>query len=219
MPIKADAKSKVPTVPPGTHTAVCYGVVAVGTQVNPNSNFKPAKKVVLLWELPDERAEFDGKDKPRGVSKKYTLSLGDRATLRKDLESWRGRAFTEQELAGFDIDKLIGANCLLNIVHGEKNGRTFANIAGVVPLPKGMTKRALENHPLYFNLEESLEAAQRGDGVVEFPANMPEWLVEVSKASVEYQDHLQVKDHEAAPDEEAGGEPVSMADALKEVPF
>ena len=40
------------------------------------------------------------------VARVYTLCLHERAALRKDLESWRGRKFTEQELDGFDLEKL-----------------------------------------------------------------------------------------------------------------
>jgi hypothetical protein len=34
---------------------------------------------------------------------------------------------------------LLGEACLLNVVHTEKGGNTYANIQGASPLPKGMT--------------------------------------------------------------------------------
>lgn len=230
MPIKADTKSKTPPVAAGTYTAVCYGVLAVGTQAPKDSKFPPKKKVIIVWELPDERGTFDGKDQPRAVSKKYTLSLNEKASLRKDLESWRGRQFTDAELGTFEIDRLIGANCMLNIIHVEKAGNTYVNVAGVVPVPKGMPKRGHENNRLYFNLEEAIDTALVTGEPVEFPATMPEWMVEMAKESEEYKAFLgrdkTVADEEeapaAAPDDEEvmGNEPVAVGDALKgSVPF
>jgi hypothetical protein len=72
------------------------------------------------------------------VSKFYTLSLNEKANLRKDLESWRGKAFSDAEIEnGFDIEKLIGANCYLNIAQNDK-GKSV--ISAINPLPKGMEK-------------------------------------------------------------------------------
>ena len=95
MPIKAEAgQSNTPPVSVGSHQAVCYGVVAIGTQ--PSEKYTPRKKVVILWELPHERGDFgEKKNVPRVISKRYTLSLSsDKATLRKDLENWRGKPFS-----------------------------------------------------------------------------------------------------------------------------
>jgi hypothetical protein len=83
--------------------------------------------------------EYAGK--PFMVSKFYTLSLNEKASLRKDLQSWRGKPFTEEELKGFDVEKLIGANCLLNIVEYEKLDKSSGTkIAAIMPLTKGMQK-------------------------------------------------------------------------------
>ena len=90
MPINVSASSsgqKSDPVPAGTHHAVCYGVVAVGTQ--PSQQYTPRPKVVVAFEIPGERIEIKGKDLPRGISKRYTLSLNEKASLRKDLQSWR----------------------------------------------------------------------------------------------------------------------------------
>ena len=75
------------------------------------------------------------------VTKKYTASLNEKATLRGDLEAWRGKKFTKQELRGFDIEQLVGVNCQLQVVHTTlDDGRTFANVKAVVPISKGMQK-------------------------------------------------------------------------------
>jgi hypothetical protein len=75
------------------------------------------------------------------VTNRYTLSLNEKATLRKHLEAWRGKLFTPAELEGFDLENLLGANCQLQVIHNlSDQGRTFANIQAIVPLGKGMTK-------------------------------------------------------------------------------
>ena len=50
-----------------------------------------------------------------------------------DLVSWRGRPFTETEKKGFDITKLIGIPCQLNVMHNEKGKE---KISSVMPLGK-----------------------------------------------------------------------------------
>jgi hypothetical protein len=193
MPILASDKggSDFEPIPQGSHHAVCYGVVDLGTQMSNNPQFADARKVCILWELPLERGQFKDKesgqtkDLPRAISAVYTLSLGNKANLRKVLESWRARAFTPEELHGFDITKLIGANCMLSIVHkpgaGKNAGKTYANVAGVSALPKGMQKAQAENDPLVFSL------ADQGDEVT-FPKNLPEWLRTLINQSKELSD-------------------------------
>jgi hypothetical protein len=124
--------------PAGVHQAVCVDVIDMGLlEVTFGGKTKTQHKVRVLWQI-DE-------DMPDGrrflVQKRYTLSLNEKATLRKDLESWRGKPFTDADVYdGFDLEKLIGVNALLNVIHAEKGGRTFANVASVAPLAKRMTK-------------------------------------------------------------------------------
>lgn len=84
--------------------------------------------------------------KPFIVQKRYTASLHEKSKLRPELESWRGRAFTEDELKEFDLEKLLGANCLLNVAHVVKDGKTYANVTAVMPLKRGMEKLVATNY-------------------------------------------------------------------------
>lgn len=120
--------------PEGAHQAVCVDVIDRGIEETP---WGQKRKVLVRWQI-NEPMESG---KPFLVQKKYTASLHEKANLRHDLEAWRGRAFTETELAQFDMDTLIGANCLVNVIHrqGSKGG-TFANVASVTPLVRGMAK-------------------------------------------------------------------------------
>lgn len=120
--------------PAGAHPAVCCDVVDLGImKVIYAGKEKQQHKVRLVWQLD----EVDSTGKPFLAFKRYTLSLHEKAQLRKDLESWRGRSFTEEELDGFDLEKLLSVGCFLNIIHEAKDKKTYANIAAIMKLPKG----------------------------------------------------------------------------------
>ena len=122
--------------PAGTYRAVCVDVIDKGiVEVTYQNKTKRQHKVSVAW-LIDEKRD-DGKYYL--VFKRYTLSLNEKATLRKDLESWRGKPFTRDEEMGFDVETVLGANCLLNVQHATKGDRTYANVVSVMPLMRGMT--------------------------------------------------------------------------------
>jgi hypothetical protein len=141
MPIIAtagDSKTYAPA-PAGVHQAVCVDVVDMGLlEVTFNGKTKTQHKVRIAWQIDEidpERAERFL------VQKRYTLSLHEKANLRKDLESWRGKAFSDDDLSkGFDIEKLIGVNAFMNVVHVIKGDKTYANVAAIMPLKKGAAK-------------------------------------------------------------------------------
>jgi hypothetical protein len=129
-----DGKAFAPA-PAGVHQAVCVDVVDLGIlDVIWQGLTKQQHKINVAWQIAEDRD--DGK--PFLVFKRYTLSLHEKAGLRKDLESWRGKQFTRDEELGFDIERLIGVNCLLNITHNQVGDKTYANIVSIMPLVKGM---------------------------------------------------------------------------------
>jgi len=176
MPIKLTAKggSDFDPIPSGVHQAVCYAVCDIGTQKSNNPQFGPKRQLVIIWELPHERADFgeDRKNQPRAISQTFTQSLSTKANLRGFLESWRGKPFTEKELEGFDPKVLLGVNCQLNVIHVRKGDKTYANIKTVMPLLKGQPSLKNENKALYF----SLDGADLKN--IQYPENMPNWIKE-----------------------------------------
>lgn len=141
--IKDEGKSFKPA-PEGLFQAVCCDVVDLGDMAN---QFKPGTtqaKVRLVWQIEETDPEFD--NKPFVASRMYTASLNEKATLRKHLESWRGRKFSADELKGFDVEVLLGVNCQINIVHFEKDGKTYANVETIVPAPKGVPKISVRDY-------------------------------------------------------------------------
>lgn len=134
--------------PEGSHVARCIKLIDLGTQKGEYQG-KPIirEQVVIQWELPTETIDTDDGPKPMIVSKFYTNSLSEKANLRADLESWRGRQFTPEELDGFDLEKILGAPALVNVIHNDKGK---ARIKGVMSLPKGMTCPPAHNKPAAF---------------------------------------------------------------------
>jgi hypothetical protein len=126
-------------IDPGTYLSRCTTLVDLGTQKTEFSGeTKSAHKVLLGFEILDtEQRRDDGA--PFVLSKRFTLSLHEKSAMRKTLEGWRGRAFTPQELKGFDLKSILNKGCLISVSTVEKDGKTYANITNVVPVPKGMT--------------------------------------------------------------------------------
>lgn len=120
--------------PSGTHSAVCVDVVDLGMlKTSFAGKDKQQHKIYVVWQIAEDMP--DGK--PFTVRKRYTLSLFDMAALRKDLESWRGKAFQEDELEGWDVEKVIGIPCMLNVLQEKKGDKTYSNVKAVMKLPKG----------------------------------------------------------------------------------
>lgn len=127
----------------GVYAARCYSMVDLGTQTNEyNGETKTARQVLITWELPTELEVFHEEKglEPYVVSKTYTLSMHEKASLRKDLESWRGKAFTDEEAKSFDITKLLGKPCQISIIHKRSadGSKTYANISGITNVMKGV---------------------------------------------------------------------------------
>lgn len=159
-------------VPAGTHVGICVMVVDMGVQ--PGGKFKPTRKVYLRWELPNERTKWKDRDGvehegPMIIGKQYTLSLSEKANLRADLESWRGRMFTEAELKGFDVINVLGKPCMIGVTHNTVGQKTYANVSAVMGLPKGTTVPAPHNKPVSYTPDEHNEAVYE---------MLPDWIKE-----------------------------------------
>lgn len=150
MGLIASGSNKVFTpAPEGTHVAVCVQVIDLGLQ---HSDFydKTVPKVLVGWELPDE---LDSEGKPFMVFHRYTSSTSKKAKLRLHLEAWRGKPFSDAEVKAFDIKAILGKACLVNIVHNETDGNTYANVSAVMALPKGTKGPAPKSKPFSFDID------------------------------------------------------------------
>lgn len=146
-------------IPAGNYIARCYQMIEIGT-VTENIMGKQViqKKVRIGWELPTELRVFDPAkgEQPLVISKEYTLSMNEKSNLRKDLKSWRGKDFTEDEASKFDITKLISKACMLNIIHkpGKSDpSKVYEQISGIASIPKGVTVPAQINPTFELNYD------------------------------------------------------------------
>ena len=147
--------------PTGPHPAVCCDVIDLGMWESEwQGKKKQVRKVRLAFQIPELRD--DGKRYV--VSRMFTLSLGDKAALRKFLQDWRGVPFTEEQLKGFNLTTLIGAPALIQVSHNNKNGdKTYANIDTVMKLPKGLPKLSVEEYVRVKDRNPEPAAANAGD--------------------------------------------------------
>jgi len=150
--------------PAGNDAGRCYMVLDLGTQYNRMfDNYR--RQVFIGFELPNTERKWKDENgqehsMPFTVGSFYTNSLSEKANLRHDLESWRGRPFTEQELQGFDLQKILGIPALVNVMHKEKQGGgTKAVIGSISPLPKSMQCPDKIHDPVFFSLEEPFDEA------------------------------------------------------------
>jgi hypothetical protein len=157
--IISDTTKEFKIAPAGNHLARLYSCIDLGHQsVIWNGDTKIMHKVVLTWELhgEDENGEklLTDDGKPLIVSKRYTVSLGDQSTLRKDLESWSGKKMTTEDRKNFDMKNLLGKFCMLSVVHSE-DGK-YANVSGISAVPTALRNSLPEaiNPVTHFWLQE-----------------------------------------------------------------
>lgn len=131
--------------PEGTFLARCVDVIDLGEKVE-QFEMNPKKLVpkIALVFVTGEFREFNGKPELHTLTKEFTASFGDRANLRKFAESWRGKSYKDSELTnGVDFGKMAGAYAQISVEHKvSRQGRTFANIASISPVMKGVEKPA-----------------------------------------------------------------------------
>ena len=145
------AKCKKTLIEPGTYAARCYSVVHTGTrEYDYQGQKKTSDNIRISFEMPTELEIFNPKKgaQPFTISKSFNLSLAPSSHLRPFLVSWRGIPFTEEELLSFNVAKLVGVECLINIIKGKEKRA----IAGVSKLPKGMFCPAAINPPLIYSV-------------------------------------------------------------------
>jgi len=181
------SSSKRELLEPDYYIARCYAVIITGTSFNQTFG-NTQTKVTFLWELPGVLISFekDGETvtAPKTISKSFTLSMNERATLRKNLESWIDRRFTDDELnAGIDISKFCGTPCRLSIGQGQKqDGSTYNSVDKVVRLKEGKCP-PLFNEKILFDITDETQDLS----VLE---KLPAWIADTIRKSDEYQQRI-----------------------------
>lgn len=186
-------------VPSGVFIGRCFSLIDLGTQhTSGQYGDKFQHKIRIGWELfgeDDQGApltiDVDGKEMPLTISKSYTVSLHEKAGLRKDLAAWRGKDFSDEEAKAFDVSKLLGAYCMVNVTTSETNGKTYSNVGGLTPLPGALknAKPAPVHEHVVFNLDEPDMKVFNGfhEKLQEAIKKSPEWAALGRQGSGEQQ--------------------------------
>ncbi len=186
--IKSKNENKREIVPSGTHIAICYSMIHIGTvEWEWQGETKHSDKIRLSFELPNEMRDFGGEEKPMVISKEYTLSLHEKSNLRRDLEGWRGKSFTKEELNRFDVTNLLGKSCNVSIIHkNSKSGNEFAQIGSISGISKGTKCPEQINESFIFNYEDNFNA--------EWLEQQPDWIQDQIKNTDEYKSKIKTDD-------------------------
>lgn len=177
LPQPSEGGNREP-IPAGTYLGLCYRFIDLGTQKTEfQGQVKHTRRVMISWILPDELMS-DGK--PFSAHKQYAWSMHEKATLRHDLESWRGMAFTAEDFGKFDTKNLLGKPCMLTITEEKKpDGRIFSNVSSVGKPMKGLAIPKLSEPTIYLSLEPDAfdQAAydSLGDNLKQRIASSPEF--------------------------------------------
>lgn len=178
MKIKDRAKPKAPPIEPGVYMAVCIGFIDLGEQYS--EKFKSyTNKGMYVWELPGETIEIDGEQKPRQLSKEFTISASSKSNLRKFIETWNSKSYSDEDFMEFDVFEQVGKPCQLNVVLNET--KEYSNVDNLMPIPKGFPAPTTDTKQIRWDME------QWDDAVF---AELPEWIQDKIKKSTQYQ-----KDH------------------------
>jgi hypothetical protein len=201
MAINATTNGNTPRelIPTGNYIARCYKMIHIGTvEEIILGEKKVLNKVRIGWELPTELRVFNEEkgEQPLVIDKEFTLSLYEKSALRGVLKSWRGKDFTEEEAKCFDITKLLGVQCMINIIHKPSKrdaSKIYEEIAGITAVPKGITVPAQINSTFcldYDNFDES-----------KFNS-LPDFIKQKMQTSMEYSALIQPNHREFKSDNE-----------------
>lgn len=161
----------------GVHRAVCCQLVDFGTSDKEwqGKIIGNVNKVNIGFEFVDEKIDGEKGQYSPVWGAQFTNSIGKKANLRGLLEGWRGKPFTDEELKGFDLSKLLGLPCMLVIQPNSKGN----------PKIQAITK-AKEN----FSGERDLHEFWVEEGCFDnpMPEWMPEWMADEIKKSYEFRE-------------------------------
>ena len=197
-----DKGSQFERTPPGMHLARCYRIIDLGTQKSEYmGQVKYQHKIMIGWEVhaidDDGKPVFMQDGRPFAIFKNYTLSWSDKANLRLDLQSWRGKPFTKEEMRKFDLANVLGAWCMLNVIEREgQNNNIYSNVNGITPVPGHIKQIGLPepvNKNELFNISEpNMEMFETfSQKLKEKIEQSPEWQNRLGDANAQAADAAQ----------------------------
>jgi len=180
MALVAKNEFKAELAPEGTQLAVCVWVIDLGWQHEKTAEWeKDLPKILFGWELPD--CIIPDSDKPFMANRTFTLTMSDRGNLKPFMESWRGEAYSQEQIdAGVDVRRVLGSWGLISIVHTED--KKYANVSNIVGLPASMKGTVAKRKPLNELLSLDMDKFDQDTF-----NKLPRWVQEKIMKSQEYQ--------------------------------
>lgn len=195
---KGEGDSHFEPLPAGTYVSRCVSVVDIGIQ---DTKFGGKEMCYLGFEVPGERVEWekDGQkhEGPAMIGSRYTFSIHPKSILGQQLESWRGVAFTEEERKGFSLFNVLGAPCMISVIHNTSGTKTYANINAIMRLPKGMVCSPAETDLIGYTPMEDDKAANFD--------KLPDWLKKLVREGYKMAEHSTAIGSATAANKAAGG--------------
>lgn len=175
MKIKDRVKPKIPTVDPGVYVGICIGIIDLGEQYSEKyKNY--SYKMQIVFELPTETVEVDGKHEPKQLSKTFNVTAKVGSKFRDFISAWNGKTYSDDDFCDLEMFNQLGKPCMLNVVNSESG--EYSNIETVMPLIKGIP--VPESHTEYIRWD--MDAWDD-----ELFKKLPEWVQENIKKSTQYQ--------------------------------
>lgn len=196
MSLVAKEKSgwNIEIIPEGVYIARCVGLTDLGTQVREFSGKrKEVHEIRIDFELPTLTYTYEDKETGGEITATkmtgavFTNSLSAKANLRKFLEWWRGKKFTKEELEGFDLTKLLGLPCQLQIIHSD-DGK-WANVSSAMSIPAGLPIPEATRELTIFSMDED-KIGQEWFYDEEAFEKLPEFLQNIISDSIEMRKHF-----------------------------
>lgn len=134
------SESKFKPHPEGQFVAQCVDSIDLGQKVEefPGTPRKLSQKLALIFRTgelnPDTGDIID-------IAAEFSVSMNEKANMRKFLESWRGKAYTDAEIktGAPQIHKLVNNFGLISVEQKpSKAGRMYARIISITGVPKAM---------------------------------------------------------------------------------
>tara|TARA_S200002703_G_C3786256_1_gene242426 strand:- start:776 stop:1495 length:720 start_codon:yes stop_codon:yes gene_type:complete len=210
----------LPKLAKGVYLGTCYKIVDLGTSDQEYKGVVSKKtRLHISFEItkavdPDNNEIVMEDGRPFAVSKTYTASLFEAATLRKDLENWRDKSFSEEELKGFDIANLLGCTAKIEVTHTEASGDFLGGNPKINRLsspPGGIEKIETINTMEAFDLSVYCEewkgnSSEETKKMCDIFESLPAWQQEDIERSYELS---AAKDSEQKPQSNEGSDSLS----------
>jgi hypothetical protein len=180
MEIVREPTINVDLNPENSYLTRCCSVVDIGTRTSPFGKSIP--EVLIVWEVPDELAAFEAEHdlEPSRNSYSYTYSWHAKSSLRPMLENWRRGSLSAQELDGFDVTSICGAQCQIQFSYKtDRYGETWAVVGAVGKLLKTNGCRNHANRKRVFSFATSTPADIEA---------LPGWQADLVRTAEEFSD-------------------------------